>query len=208
MNSADTTMINESMLITDVPFVFFDVETTGLDPRSGDEICEFGAARTVGGEIVGSLEMLINPGRSIPPGASAINGITDEMVKDSPSFDAVYPSIIEIFGDAVLMAHNAKFDVGFLSVSFKKFAFPPLSNIILDNVRLSRRLNPYIWSHSLSNLKREFGIQSNRSHRALDDAKALAVIFDQYTHIMKEKGIISLGHLLELHGTPIRFRGK
>lgn len=201
-------MIDDKMLISETAFVFFDLETTGLNPRYGDEICEFGAARVIGGEVVDSSQTLINPGRSISPDASAINGITDQMVKDSPMFDEVYPSIIEIFGDAVLVAHNAKFDIGFLSASFKKFGFPPLENIILDNVRLSRKLNPYIRSHSLANLKREFGIQTDNAHRALDDAKALAVIFDQYTRVMHQKGITTLGHLLDLHKTPVRFRGK
>ena len=199
-------MIDNDMPISETAFVFFDVETTGLNPRYGDEICEFGAARVVGGQIVDSSETLINPGRSIHPDASAINGITDEMVKDSPMFDEVYPSIIEIFSDAVLVAHNAKFDIGFLSAAFNNFGFPPLKNIVLDNVRLSRTLNPYIRSHSLANLKRKFGIQSDHAHRALDDAKSLAIIFDQYTRAMHEKGITTIGDLLDLHGAPIRFR--
>jgi DNA polymerase III subunit alpha, Gram-positive type len=199
-------MIENNTPISETTFVFFDVETTGLSSRYGDEICEFGAARVVGGEVVDSLETLINPGRSISRDASVINGITDEMVKDSPMFDQVYPSMIEIFSDAVLVAHNAKFDIGFLSASFKKFGSTPLENIILDNLRLSRKLNPYIRSHSLANLKREFGIRTDRSHRALDDAKALATIFDQYTRAMHQKGTTTIGHLLDLHGAPVRFR--
>ncbi len=191
--------------VDNTPFVFFDLETTGLSPYWGHEICEFGAVRTVGNKSDKSYSVLIHPGRPIPPEIFSINGITDEMVKDSPRFDEVYSSIMEYFGDAVLVAHNAHFDVKFLACTFQKYGYAPLNNLILDSVRISRKMHPELPSHSLMSLKAEFGIHVDRNHRALDDSLALATIFNRYLTEMEAKDINTIRDLLEFHGTAIPF---
>ncbi len=198
-------MVEFENRIDETPLVFFDLETTGLSPYYGHEICEFGAIRVVGDKVIDSYATLINPGRPIPPEIYSINGINDEMVKDSPRFEEVYPSILRCFEDSVLVAHNANFDVKFLACTFQKHGYAPLGNLILDSVRISRKLHPELKSHSLMALKAEFGIHVERDHRALEDSQALASIFHRYLAEMEQEDITTIGQLLELHGPAISF---
>lgn len=198
-------MVASGDKVNKVSFVFFDLETTGLSPQWGHEICEFGAVRSVGGEVVDSCSMLINPGRPIPPEKFSISGITDVMVKDAPRFDEVYPTIMSCFGDSILVAHNAPFDVKFLSFTFQKYEYPALDNIILDNLQISKKIHPNFPSHSLMALKSRFGIYEEHDHRALDDSEALSTIFNKYLEELKDEDVITVGDLLEFHGPALPF---
>ncbi|MDR0556820.1 MAG: 3'-5' exonuclease [Treponema sp.] len=99
-------------------FVAFDLETTGLDPKK-DRIVEIGAVKFDKNGIISRFSVLIYPGVSIPAGASAVNNITDDMLKDKPSLDAVFPDFLRFINDAVVIAHNAPFDCGFINEGLK-----------------------------------------------------------------------------------------
>src|SRR5438445_9121835 len=96
-------------------FAVVDVETTGLSARMGDRICELAVVIVRGGQIVGQLQSLVNPQKPISRGAAAVNGISDSMVRDAPAFRKVAPELVKALDGAVLVAHNASFDLSFIS---------------------------------------------------------------------------------------------
>ena len=120
--------INMNQPLHTVPFVLFDLESTGLDAQAGHRICEIAAVRVEGRMVTGSLEQLINPDREIDPDAFKVNGITQEMVASAPMFPSIVPQVQALFEGAVLVAHNAYFDVGFLTMELQRMGLPPLTN--------------------------------------------------------------------------------
>lgn len=167
-----------------VTFVTVDLETTGGSPRSS-AITEIGAVKTRGGEVIGEFQTLVDPGMPIPPMIVALTGITDVMVQAAPRIEAVLPPFIEFLGDAVLVAHNAPFDVGFLKAAFHDHGYAWPGNEILDTVTLARRAttNEEAPNKKLSTLARAFGTTVTPNHRALDDARATSEIM----HAMFER---------------------
>ncbi|MCC5697540.1 3'-5' exoribonuclease, partial [Klebsiella pneumoniae] len=126
-------------LLSDVTFVVVDLETTGTD-RTGDAITEIGAVKIRGGEVLGEFTTLVNPGRDIPPSIVAITGITNEMVADAPPLDSVLPAFLEFSRGAVLVAHNAPFDIGFLRANCERLGLPWPKPQVVDTVRLAKRV--------------------------------------------------------------------
>jgi DNA polymerase-3 subunit epsilon len=122
-----------------VPYVAADVETTGLDPRAGDRICEVGFVRFLRGVAVDSLVSLVNPDRPISPGATAVNGITDEMVAGAPSFADLLPRIVEFLSDDPLVFHNAPFDLSFLADEARRCGGEWPANPFVDTLPLARK---------------------------------------------------------------------
>jgi DNA polymerase III epsilon subunit family exonuclease len=161
--------------LADVTFVAFDTETTGLSPRS-NRIVEIGAVRFRNGTVLESRSWLINPGIPIPDAASAIHGITDEMVADRPSFSAVFPQFVRFAGEAVWMAHNAGFDVRFLSAELLRTGTAAPGNTVVDTLKLSRTWFPDAGSYRLGRLLEHLGLAHGGLHRALADAHAAASI--------------------------------
>src|SRR5664279_3363886 len=102
--------------LREVTFVVVDLETTGGSPQSS-AITEIGAVKTRGGEVLGEFQTLVDPGGPIPPFIVALTGITDAMLIAAPRIEQVLPAFLEFLGDAVLVAHNAPFDVGFLKAA-------------------------------------------------------------------------------------------
>jgi DNA polymerase III subunit epsilon len=125
--------------LIDVTFVVLDLETTGLSPGA-DRITEVGAVKVRGGEVIGELQTLVHPGRPIPPAVTAVTGITDAMVRDAPRIEAVLPTVLRFLGDAVLVAHNASFDVSFLRAAVEAQGGRPFQPTVVDTARLARRL--------------------------------------------------------------------
>ncbi|MDP9405519.1 MAG: exonuclease domain-containing protein, partial [Actinomycetota bacterium] len=107
----------------DVTFVVVDLETTGGSPRDS-RITEFGAVKVRAGEVLGEFQSLVDPGQAIPAAVSALTGITDAMVAARPGVAAVLPTFLEFCGGAALVAHNARFDVGFLQAALDRLAYP------------------------------------------------------------------------------------
>jgi DNA polymerase-3 subunit epsilon len=180
-----------------VTFVVVDLETTG--GSSDDEITEIGAVKVRGGEVLGELSTLVRPGRSIPPMISVLTGITDAMVHDAPTIEAALPSLLEFLAGAVVVAHNAPFDVGFLAraCAAQGLTWPRPS--VVDTVRLARAIIPRdeVRNAKLSTLARHFGAPVQPTHRALDDARATVHVL----HCLLERvGTLHVQSLDELIG--------
>ncbi|MEX2328146.1 MAG: DEDD exonuclease domain-containing protein [Nitriliruptoraceae bacterium] len=157
--------------LIDTTFVVVDLETTGLRPET-DHITEIGAVRARGGEVLGELATLVDPRVPIPPTITAVTGIADHMVRGAPSIDAVLPSLVEFLGDAVFVAHNARFDHTFLTVAARRhgYTFDP---VVLDTVHLARRLvRSEVRDLRLATLAAHLGARTTPDHRALTDARA------------------------------------
>jgi DNA polymerase-3 subunit epsilon len=163
--------------LASVTFVTVDLETTGGSPRTS-AITEIGAVKTRGGEVVGEFQTLVDPGMPIPPMIVALTGITDAMVMSAPRIGEVLPSFLEFAGDAVLVAHNAPFDMGFLKAACREHGYRWPGSEVVDTVTLARRCttNEEAPNKKLSTLARVFGTEVTPNHRALEDARATAEI--------------------------------
>jgi DNA polymerase III subunit epsilon len=158
--------------LIDVTFVVLDLETTGLRP-GGDRITEVGAVKVRGGEVIGELQTLVHPGRAIPPAVTAVTGITDAMVRDAPRIGSVLPTVLAFLGDAVLVAHNATFDVAFLRAATEEHGYGAFEPTVVDTARLARRLvADEVRDRRLGTLARHFASRTVPDHRALHDARA------------------------------------
>ncbi len=168
--------------LRDTTFVVVDLETTGgrASPRGDDEadaITEIGAVKVRGGVVEGEFATLINPQRGIPPQIVRLTGITTAMVHEAPTIDAVLPSFLEFAGfdrGSVLVAHNAGFDVGFLTAAARRCDLAWPRPPVLCTVRLARRVlsRDEAPSVRLAELSRLFAVSTTPTHRALDDARA------------------------------------
>ena len=167
-----------------VTFVTVDLETTGGSPRTS-AITEIGAVKTRGGEVIGEFQTLVDPGHPIPPMIVALTGITDAMVAGAPTIGEVLPTFLEFLSDAILVAHNAPFDVGFLKAACREHEYPWPGNSIVDTVTLARRAttSDEAPNKKLGTLARVFGTEVTPNHRALDDARATSEIM----HAMFER---------------------
>jgi DNA polymerase-3 subunit epsilon len=166
--------------LADTTFVVVDLETTGGRAKSAqpggpcDAITEIGAVKVRGGEVLGELATLVDPGRAIPPQIVELTGITTAMVRDAPRIEAVLPMFLEFVRGAVLVAHNAGFDIGFLRAAAERAQLSWPRPPVLCTVKLARRVltRDEAPSVRLSELARLFGASTTPTHRALDDARA------------------------------------
>lgn len=157
-------------------FIAFDLETTGTVPGV-DQIVEIGAVRFNNGVVESVFSTLVDPLRSIPPGASAVNGITDEMVKGKPTIDTLLHSFAEFCEDLIMVAHNAPFDAQFLIADIKKHESTSPRGIILDTLPISRKVFPGIPNYKLGTLVQHLKIPSTGFHRAEEDATYCGHVF-------------------------------
>lgn len=167
-------------------FTVVDVETTGINPNR-NRITEIGIVKVRGGEIISEYEKLVNPGQFIPHEISRLTGITNEMVYSKPAFEEVAGEIMtHLFSEGeniIFGGHNVMFDYRFLNASLERAGYNKLTIPSICTARLARRLNRSLPSKSLSSLRRHFNIRVKRAHRALDDAKATAMIL---THFIEQ----------------------
>jgi DNA polymerase-3 subunit epsilon len=179
--------------LRDTTFVIVDLETTG-SRSSGDghdAITEIGAVKVRGGQVLGELATLVDPGRSIPPQIVALTGITTAMVCDAPTIDSVLPAFLEFSRGAVLVAHNAGFDVGFLRAAAERLQIPWKRPPVLCTVKLARRVltRDEAPSVRLSALAQLFGASTRPTHRALDDARATVDVLHALIERVGNQGI-------------------
>ena len=156
------------------PFVVFDLETTGLGRY--DKITEIGAVRMECGEVTDTFSTLVNPGRPIPYTVQRLTGITDPMVAHAPTIEALLPAFLDFIGDGPLVAHNAPFDVGFLTRECEALGLR-LTVPLVDTLRLARRVWPKLPSYKLTYLTDYFCIAQNSAHRAWCDAEATGKLY-------------------------------
>jgi DNA polymerase-3 subunit epsilon len=186
----------------EVPFVVVDLETTGGSP-AGTGVTEIGAVRVQGGLLVDSFVTLVNPGGPIPPFVSHLTGITDAMVADAPPLAEALPRFVEFAGDAVLVAHNAAFDVGHLNAAQKWLGGRPLDLPALCTLRLARRLLPGLRRRSLDSVAGALGIDCPGRHRALPDARIAAEILCVFLERVRERGIERVDQLLDFQRSAV-----
>jgi DNA polymerase-3 subunit epsilon len=166
----------------DAPLAIVDLETTGAHP-AWDRITEIAVIEVAGGDVASEWSTLVNPGTSIPAPIQALTGITNEMVEDAPSFEELAAGLYERLDGRVFVAHNARFDYGFLRRSFERAGLLFQART-LCTVRLSRRLYPGHARHNLDSLIERHSLHCEARHRALGDARAvwqfLCVAAEQY----------------------------
>ncbi|NCC51563.1 MAG: hypothetical protein EOM20_10140 [Spartobacteria bacterium] len=164
--------------IADITFVSFDTETTGFGPKN-QSILEIGAVKFKNGEVIEEKEWLINPPHPISYWAKNAHGITEDMLKDSPEFSAVFPEFKAFIGNAVLLAHNAQFDVAFMHEEIERIKAPPPPNPVLNSLAVFRAWFPEAESHSLEPLSSHLNITGGTYHRATADAYYVVDIFNE-----------------------------
>ncbi len=151
-------------------YVVFDVETTGLSAVY-DKIIELAAVKMYKGNVIDTFEAFINPGVPLSQLIINLTGITDNMLKDAPSEAAVIPKFKEFCEDAILVAHNASFDMGFINKAYEHVGLPEAHNPVIDTLELSRFLHPQLKSHRLNTLAKRYNVSLEQHHRAVFDAE-------------------------------------
>jgi DNA polymerase III epsilon subunit family exonuclease len=188
--------------ISEVPLVFLDTETTGLNPRFGDRMVEIALARFRGDVMEDYFVTLLNPGRSISPGAARIHGIGDEDVRAAPRFADIIPQLRAALAEVVIVAHNAPFDLGFVSNEFGLAGQECPSPLVLDTLALLRRHFNFP-SNSLPRVADQLGIQSARFHRALSDVLTTREVFAFIADGLARLGAHTLRDFLKMQGGTI-----
>ncbi|MBM7564651.1 PolC-type DNA polymerase III [Paenibacillus sacheonensis] len=153
-------------------YVVFDIETTGLSVVN-NKIIELAGVKLQDGKEIGRFSTFINPHENIPYNIQQLTNITNEMVVDAPELEPKLREFIEFIEDAVLVAHNARFDMGFIQASCKQFGMPEVKNPVLDTLELARFLYPTMKNHRLGTLADKFKVSLENAHRAIDDSIAL-----------------------------------
>lgn len=170
----------------DGSFVVFDIETTGFSPVH-DRIIEIGAVKVEKGEIKERFSSFVNPDIPIPLEIEKLTGIHDGMVVDAPMIEEALPHFLEFCQDAVLVAHNASFDMSFIIENTRRFGLKKEFTYV-DTVGIARLLLPHQAKHKLDAVAKTLGISLENHHRAVDDAEATAEIFLKFIPMLREAG--------------------
>jgi len=184
-----------SPLLEECAFAVVDVETTGMRAGSRDRITEIAVVVVHGGRREVVLDSLVNPGRPIPPAVCAITNITNDMVRTAPTFAEMADRVIAALAGRVFVAHNARFDWGFVSAELSRAKALALDGPKLCTVRLARRLIRNVRSCGLDNLTQHFGFENGARHRAVGDALVTADLLDRLLRLAREEGARTLQDL-------------
>ncbi len=181
-----------------VTFAVIDIETTGGSAADGG-ITEIGAVKLLGGECLGTLQTFVNPGRAIPPEITLLTGITQSMVLPAPRIEDVLPTMLEFVGDAIIVGHNVRYDLGFLNAALARAGRPLFANVSVDTCALARRLvRDEVPNCRLGTLAEQLRLPHRPAHRALADALATGDLL----HVLLERaaglGVLGLDDLLAL----------
>lgn len=174
-------------------FVVFDLETTGIGAKS-NQIIEIGAVKVENRTITDRYSTFVNPKRPIPYHITQLTSIDDSMVKDAPGIDQVLPEFLEWCGGAVMVAHNASFDIGFVTQKAKEQKMS-VNFTVIDTVSMSRAVLPDLRNYKLDTVAKKLGVSLENHHRAVDDAGATAEIFVHLMKRLEDRGIDDLEKL-------------
>ena len=197
-------MILGDRLIDDVPLAILDTETTGLESALGHRIIEIAILRLENWQEVGQINQLVNPGRPIPYAASRVNKIFDNDVAAAPPFADYAGEIETLLDGALVVAHNARFDAGFIAAEWTLTDRGPLQNPCACTLELARRRYNF-WRNNLSEVARSLGIRPGRAHRAMNDVWMTAQVFRRMLKDLNHWGIHTVGELMHAQGGPIYF---
>jgi DNA polymerase-3 subunit epsilon len=196
---------NVEQPLAETAFTLFDVETTGLSPAYGDRVCEVACVAVRDGIELGRFESLVDPGRTISPGAFRVNRITPEMLAGAPPFEAIAPSLLALMQDTVLVAHNAAFDLGFLAMELEIAQVPPPEGPVVDTLALSRRAYSFA-SNSLPAVARALDVEAGPAHRAMGDVWTMWQVLDRILWELDRRwSVTTLGQLLDFQGGPVAY---
>ena len=185
--------VNEKGQMLDDTYVVFDLETTGFSPIK-DKIIEIGAVKVERGKITERFSTFVNPKVPIPFQITQLTSITDQMVMDAPDIETVLPKFLAFVGDAVLVAHNASFDVGFIEQNCRyQDRIPDFTSV--DTVAMARILLPTLSKFKLNVVANALHISLENHHRAVDDAGATAEIFVKFVEMLRDRNVDSLRKL-------------
>ena len=187
---------NDGKLL-DQTYVVFDFETTGFNAGGADSIIEIGAVKMKGGEILERYDELINPGRPLPAKITEITNITDLMLEDKDNEENAVKRFIEWFGDLPMVAHNAKFDVSFLEMAYKKYNLGEFKNPVIDTLELSRTLDNNYARHGLSALVKRYNVpwDEESHHRGDYDAEGTALVLYKMLEKLDSRNIETMEQL-------------
>lgn len=180
----------------DEKYVVFDIETTGFSPVT-NRIIEIGAVKVEHGEITERFSTFVNPQVPIPFHIEKLTSINDSMVMDADTIEVVLPQFLKFVGDAILVAHNANFDVSFIKENAKRQGIP-VDFTYVDTVGIARALLTGQSKYTLDAVAKTLGISLENHHRAVDDAECTAEIFVKFIDMLKKDGIMDLASLNEL----------
>jgi DNA polymerase III epsilon subunit family exonuclease len=192
------------LALEDATFVVVDLETTGLRPGSS-RICEIGAVRVRGFELDDEFELLVDPGVPLGAAISALTGLHDSELRGQPHPAIAVRRFLEFAGDAVLVAHNARFDLAFIDRETERLTGGRLAGPVVDTVGLARRLlEGRTRRAGLGSLAQFFGTAARPCHRALPDAQATAEILLQLIGLAQERGARTVADLVDLAAPRVR----
>ena len=174
-------------------FVVFDIETTGFSPVN-NRIIEIGAVKVCGGQVTERFSTFVNPQVPIPFEIEKLTGIRDDMVTDAPLIEEVLPRFLEFCRGAILVAHNAGFDMSFMLENARRQSLP-MEHPYIDTVGIARVLLPNQAKHTLDAVAKTLNISLENHHRAVDDAECTAWIFVKLIQMLEEKDIHTLAQL-------------
>jgi DNA polymerase-3 subunit epsilon len=198
----------ENTPIDKATFVVLDTETTGLYPGLGNRVVEIGALRLEGWREVTAFDQLVYPERTMDPGASAVNNIYDSDLEGQPRFVDIVPQLTDMLNGAVIVAHNAVFDAGFLGQEYWLAGYavderePVLPNPWLCTLLLARQ-HFYFGRNNLGHIASQLGVRRGTAHRALNDVYMTAEVLKRMTRELQKKGIKTVGDLLHAQGEAI-----
>lgn len=187
--------MDASRSVSEITFVAFDFETTGLHPAT-DRIIELGAVKFRDRRVLETFGELVNPGIPVSPDAIKVSGITEEMLSAKPSIEETLPRFLEFISDSMLVAHNAPFDISFLRAAVESTAGGEVSNLVIDTQVLAQKAYPRLKSYSLQNLVQQLELAQGNAHRALDDAVMCKDLFLSCADALSFMGEITVGEVL------------
>lgn len=181
----------------DSVFVVFDIETTGLNPKN-DNIIEIGAVKISNRKVIDSFSTFVHIDKKLPGKIIELTSITDDMLQGQPEIDEALPAFLDFAKECVLVAHNAKFDLGFIKENTKVLSIENYNPPVLDTLELSKALIKDVKNHRLNTLTKKLGINLINHHRAVDDANATGQLLIILLNKLSEREIYDVSKLNDI----------
>lgn len=186
-------VVNDKGQSIDTTYCVLDLETTGLSAKT-EKITEIGIMKVKNGEVLEEFCEFVNPEKPIPQRVQEITNITDDMVKDAPTIEEMFPKVLEFIKGTVLVAHNATFDIGFLKTVAKDLGYE-FDYTYVDTLPLARKLYPELKKHKLGKIAEYLKIKVEVAHRALDDVDTTVKVLREMMKTLKERGAKTVGDI-------------
>lgn len=191
--------VDLKLRIDEAAFVVLDVETTGLHPSQGHRVIDISMIKWQGGKIVNTFGTLINPGRPISAGATAVHGITAAQLVGAPIFVDIADQVWQFLEGAVVVAHNAEFDVRFVNWELARAGYEQWRGVIICTLAMARHLQREK-HNKLSDVAFRMGIEPERQHSAVGDAMTTLRIFEAFLQQLIALNAETIGNILRAQG--------